>query len=305
MIDQKETKNSKYSVKKFFFPFSPIKSFRSVRLLFLMAILIALRLVLGLLTIRIAPFALSISLAWIPVMVIGWYFGPVVGLIMGFVTDTISFLMAGGGIWFWMYALQEPVVGLLSGLIAGWCRYRKLQEGQHIAIDIVINQVLVLTFAILSYVALLVWLDPSIHFQGHEEEYEQFYQIYKWTVVAGISILVIVFEILTILTLTKKIGSKDHQIMINFVYASSLVVIIMLIFSIALGPITAVEYMKFINGGITPEPFLKYGSLFYLVPRIALEAIKVPVEASILFGVVCLFDIKVLNIVNKINASWN
>ncbi|MCQ2956456.1 MAG: hypothetical protein MJ233_00905 [Mycoplasmoidaceae bacterium] len=91
--------------------------------------------------------------------------------------------------------------------------------------------------------------------------------------------------------------------MINFVYASSLVVITMLIFSIALGPITAVEYMKFINGGITPEPFLKYGSLFYLVPRIAIEAIKVPIEASVLFGIVCLFDVKVINIVNKINAS--
>ncbi len=305
MIDQKEKKDSTYSVKKFFFPFSPIKSFRSVRLLFLMAILIALRLVLGLVTIRIAPFALSISLAWVPVMVIGWYFGPIVGLLMGFITDTISFLMAGGGIWFWMYALQEPIVGLISGLIAGWCRYRKLKEGQNITLDIIINQILVISFAILSYVALLVWLDPSIHFQGHEEEYEQFYQIYKWTVVAGISILIIVFEVLTILTLTMKIGDKEHKIMINFVYSSSLVVIIMLLFSIALGPITAVEYIKFINGGITPEPFLKYGSLFYLVPRIALEAVKVPVEASVLFGVVCLFDIKVLNIVNKINASWN
>lgn len=305
MIDQKEKKDLGYSAKKFFFPFSPIKSFRSVRLLFLMAILIALRLVLGLVTIRIAPFALSISLAWVPVMVIGWYFGPIVGLVMGFITDTISFLMAGGGIWFWMYALQEPVVGLISGLIAGWCRYRKLKEGQNITLDIIINQILVITFAVLSYVALLVWLDPSIHFQGHEEEYEQFYQIYKWTVVAGISILIIVFEVLTILTLTKKIGEKEHKIMINFVYSSSLVVIIMLLFSIALGPITAVEYMKFINGGITPEPFLKYGSLFYLIPRIALEAVKVPVEASVLFGVVCLFDIKVLNIVNKINASWN
>lgn len=75
-------------------------------------------------------------------------------------------------------------------------------------------------------------------------------------------------------------------------------------FSIALGPITAVEYIKFINGGITPEPFLKYGSIFYLVPRIAIEAIKVPLESLALFGVVCLFDKKVEGVINKINNSW-
>lgn len=305
MIDQKETKNSKFSVKKFFFPFSPIKSFRSVRLLFLMAILLALRIVLGLLTIRIAPFSLSISIAWVPLMVLGWYFGPVVGLIFGILTDTISFLMAGGGIWFWMYAIQEPIVGLLSGLIAGWCRYRKNKEKISISLDIVLNQIIVIVFAVISYVALIVWLDPSIEFEGHEEEFEKFYQIYKWVVVGGISLLVVVYEVLTVLTLTKKIGKAEHHTMINFVYTSSLVIITMLIFSVALGPITAVEYMKFINGGITPEPFLKYGSLFYLVPRVCVEAIKVPVEASCLFGVVCLFDKKVINIVNKINNSWN
>lgn len=223
---------------------------------------------------------------------------------MGAITDTISFLMAGGGIWFWLYAIQEPIVGLLSGLIAGWCRYRKEKEHIHISIDIIIDQVFIVGFAVISWVILTVWLDPSIHFQGHEEEYEMFYNIYKWVVLGCITLLVVVYEIMTILTLTKKIGKKEHQTMLNFVYTSSLVVIAMLIFSIALGPITAVEYIKFINGGITPEPFIKYGSIFYLVPRVAIEAIKVPVEASILFGVICLFDKKVMNIVHKINNSW-
>lgn len=304
MIDQKETKNSKFSVKKFFFPFSPIKSFRSVRLLFLMAILLALRLVLGVLTIRVAPFALSISIAWVPVMVLGWYFGPVIGLVFGAITDTISFLMAGGGVWFWMYAIQEPIVGLLSGLVAGWCTYRQHKEKTHLWVDILINQIAVVVFAVLSWVTLVVWLDPSIEFQGHEQEFEQFYNVYKWVVLACITTLFVIYEVLTILTMKKKIGNKEHHTMINWIYTSCLVIITMLLFSVALGPITAVEYVKFINGGITPEPFLRYGSIFYLVPRVAIEAIKVPVEASALFGIVCLFDKKVLNIVNKINNSW-
>jgi len=80
--------------------------------------------------------------------------------------------------------------------------------------------------------------------------------------------------------------------------------VLMLIFSFALGPITAVEYYKFMNGGLTPEAFVKFGSIFYLVPRVAVEAVKVPVEASVVFGIVTLFDVKVINIVNKINNSW-
>lgn len=304
MIYEKETKNSKLTAKKFFFPFSPIKSFRSVRLLFLLAILLALRLVLGVLTIRIAPFNLSISIAWLPVMVIGWYFGPIVGLVMGCITDTISFLMSGGGVWFWMYAIQEPIVGLISGLIAGLYRIRKNNIKSHITADVILNQILVIGFSILTYVVLLVWLDPENHFQGHDEDYDKFYQIYKWVAVGGISVLLLIYEILMILSLTHKIGNGNHKTMINFIYASSLVIITMLIFSIALGPITAVEYFKFINGGITPEPFLKYGSMFYLVPRVAIETIKVPLESVTLFGVICLFDKKVELIINKINNSW-
>lgn len=302
MQSKKEMKNSKLMAKKFFFPFSPIKSFRSVRLLFLLASLLALRLVFGILTIRIAPFGLSISIAWVPLMVIGWYFGPVAGLIIGILTDTISFLI-GGGIWFWMYAIQEPIVGLLSGIIAGVCRIRLQKEKPRLTIDIIVNQILVIGFAVLTCVCLILWLNPSHEFSGQDIEFKKFYEIYKWVVIGGTLLLVVVYEVLMMLTMTKKIGKGDHHVMIDFIYASCLVVICMLLFSIALGPITTVEYLKFVGFNL-PDGYLKFGSLFYLVPRIAVEAIKVPLEASCLFGVVCLFDQKVINIVNKINNSW-
>lgn len=303
MIGQLKERSIKQKVKKFFFPFSPIKSFRSVRLLFLIAILIALRIVLGLITIRIAPFGLSISIAWVPLMVMGWYFGPVAGLFLGILTDTISFLMAGGGIWFWMYAIQEPIVGLISGLIASFCQIRQNRNNGNIIPDIIINQILVLGFAVISYVTLIFWLNVNQP-QEKYEQFKTFYEIYRWVAVGGISLLVVIYEILVILTMTKKIGKNDHHMMINFIYTSCLVILLMLIFSIALGPVTAVEYAKFISGGIVPEQYLKYGSLIYLVPRIAVESIKIPIEASCLFGVVSLFDTKVVNIVNKINNSW-
>ncbi|MCQ2748205.1 MAG: ECF transporter S component [Mycoplasmoidaceae bacterium] len=112
-------------------------------------------------------------------MVIGWYFGPIVGLVFGAITDTISFLLPGGGIWFWMYAIQEPIIGLLSGLVGSVCRIRKSSQTNKITIDIIINQVMVIGFAIISSFALIYWLDPSHPYRDLDPEYEKFYQVYK------------------------------------------------------------------------------------------------------------------------------
>lgn len=300
MIDQIETRKAQRNIKKFFFPFSPIKSFRSVRLLFLLAILLALRLVFAVLTIKVAPFGLSISFAWLPLMVIGWYYGPVVGLFFGMITDSLSFLISGG-VWFWLYAIQEPITGLLSGLMSGWYRYRKTKN--NIIFDIVLNQIIIIGFAIVSYIALIVWLNPSYEFQKYDPEYKKFYLIYKWIAVCGISLLVCVYETLTIWKLTQKDDKHDNHIMIDWIYTSSLVTLLMFLFSIALGPITTVEYWKFIGIAI-PEGYSKMGALYLLIPRICIESIKVPVESLALFGIICLCDSKLESIVNKINNSW-
>jgi len=184
----------RFSARKFFFPFSPIKSFRSIRLLFLIAILIALRIVFCFTVIPLKPIGLSISLSWLPVMVLGWYFGPIAGLILGFITDTLSFLVMGGGIWFWMYAIQEPIVGLISGLVAGYVRFRKSKEIKNIWIDITISEIVTVGFTIASLVILLVWLSPQDI--GHtKESYVKFYNIYKWIAIAMISAFFVLYEV--------------------------------------------------------------------------------------------------------------
>lgn len=291
------------AIKKFFFPFAPIKTFRSLRLLFLMAILIALRVVLSFISIPIAPFSLSLSFGWVATMVLGWYFGPVIGLFCGMITDTLTFLIHGG-VWFWLYAIQEPIVGLIAGLIGGFYRYRKSKENKHILTDLVISQLIVLLFAGATYAIILLWLNPETHFQGHDEQYEAFYNIYKWVALSLVLAFLIVYEILFSLNIRKKISNKQFNQTLTFTYTSSCVVFLILLFSFALGPITAVEYLKFINGTIPPS-YLKYGSIFYLVPRVALESVKVPLEIGALFGIVCLFDKKIVNIINKTNCSWN
>lgn len=292
------------NVKKFFFPFTPIKTFKSLRLLFLMALLIALRVVLSFVSINIVPFNLSLSLGWVATMVLGWYFGPVVGLFCGVITDTLTFLIHGG-VWFWLYAIQEPIVGMIAGLIGSFYRYRKIKENKHITTDLVVSQLVVLLFGVATYVIILVWLRPDSHFQGHDEQYEMFYNVYKWVALSLVLAFIIVYEVLFGLNVKKKISNKKFNQTLTFTYTSSCVVFLILLFSFALGPITAVEYFKFMNGGVAPSSYLKYGSIFYLVPRVAVESVKVPLEISALFGVVSLLDKKIVNIINKTNASWN
>ena len=289
--------------KKFFFPLAPIKTFRSLRLLFLMALLIALRIVLSFTSIKIVPFNLSLSLGWVPTMVLGWYFGPVIGLFCGMLTDTLTFLIHGG-VWFWLYAIQEPIVGLLSGCIASFYRFRQAKDNKHILTDLVISQVVVLLFAVATYCIILIWLNPNGHFAGQDEQYEQFYRIYKWIALSLVLAFLIVYEVMFGLNIKHKISNKQFNQTLTFTYTSSCVVFLILLFSFALGPLTAVEYLKFINGGVTPSSYLKYGSIFYLIPRVAVESIKVPIEITALFGVVCLFDKKVHHIINKTNCSW-
>lgn len=291
------------SVKKFFFPFAPIKTFMSARLLFLLALLIALRIVFSFISIPIAPFSLSISIGWIAVMVLGWYFGPVVGLFGGIITDTLTFFIHGG-VWFWLYAIQEPIVGCVAGLIGSFYRYRKQKENKHIMTDLVISQIVVLLFAVTTYVIIVIWLNPNTHFQGSDAQYSLFYSIYKWVALSLILVFMVIYEVIFGLNVKNKISNKKFNQTLIFTYTSSCVVFLILLFSFALGPLTAVEYFKFINGGLTPESFLKYGSMFYLIPRVALESIKVPIEITAFFGVVCLFDKKIISLINKSNSSW-
>lgn len=291
-------------IKKFFFPFAPIKTFKSLRLMLFMALIIALRVALCFVSIKIIPFSISISLGWVATMILGWYFGPVVGLACGIITDTLSFLVQGG-VWFWLYAIQEPMVGLVSGLIGGIYRIRQSKANKSIYGDLIVSQIIVLLFAVATYVIILLWLNSNTHFQGEDEEYEKFYNIYKWVALSLILVFVVIYETLFILNIKKKINNKKFNYAIAFTYTSTCVVFLIMLFSFALGPLTAVKYLEFINGGVTPQEYLKYGSIFYLVPRVAIESVKVPIEIAVLFGVVCLFDKKVLNIVNKTNCSWN
>ena len=112
------------NIKLFLFPLNPIKVFLNIRLMVILSFLLALRFVLQYLTIYIPVASMSISIAWTPLMLAGWIFGPVFGFFLGFITDTVAYLIKPGSIWYWMYAIQEPLVGMISGIIGFICMLR-------------------------------------------------------------------------------------------------------------------------------------------------------------------------------------
>lgn len=298
MVKNKKTLNTKNNCfLNFFFPFFPIKVFRSLQLIFLIIFLICLRLIFGFIHIPITPFGISLSFAWVPLMVLGWYFGPITGLLLGMLTDTIGFLI-NGSLWYWMYAIQEPIVGFISGLIGSIARLRK-DKMNHVIYDLIINQVVSCAFIVISFLFLIKWLAPYV--ETRNKSYISFYTIYKWIALGCLICFYLTYEVFTFLFIKRK--KKNNQFIITFLYSGINVIIIITLFSFALGPITAISYLKFI-GKQLPKAYLKIGSIFYLIPRIAIETIKTPIEIWLLFTIVCIFNKKINNLINKINNTW-
>lgn len=88
-------------------------------------------------------------------MIMGWFYGPIVGIFLGAVSDTLCYFIASGGIWFWMYAIQEPIVCFLSGIFAGIYNYRVRLDKKSVTFDLIFNQITIFIFGIFSYVILL------------------------------------------------------------------------------------------------------------------------------------------------------
>ena len=65
----------------FLFPLYPIRVFKHVNLIVILSVLIGLRLALGFVSIYMPVVGINISISWIPVIVIGWIYGPVFGFI--------------------------------------------------------------------------------------------------------------------------------------------------------------------------------------------------------------------------------
>lgn len=265
----------------------------------IIAVLIALRLVMQLISVPIPAVTQTISLSWVPLMIMGWYFGPIYGFLLGAVCDTLSYFIFSGGVWFWMYAIQEPLVAVILGIFGGVCRLRRSKVNANMVNDVIAQQLIYAIFAVASYVIVILWLtkDRSIpSYQSHA------YVIYKYLSLSLITTFFIAMEFFGFYNIIHRKENKFKTI--TFIYASSAVVVVMLIFSFALGPISTVAYYKYLHNGKEPSSWLQYGAVYYLIPRLIVQSIKVPIEATLLTSLVFVLDPKIDRMLLNINNRW-
>lgn len=277
---------------KFFLPLYPINPFKTTYYLIVLGVMLAIQLVLRKLIIPIPIFRTQISFIWLPVMLVGWFFGPIYGFIFGWITDTLGFLL-GGGVWFWMYAIQEPLIGLFAGLIAGLSQL--LINKKQIYIHFFIQQLLLILFTVYAFVYLFFW------FYGRSNEFQISW--FSKTLFYVVIVFLILYFILIETIIFWMIWKKSTRI-ITYLYASIIVSSMIFLWSFLLGPEIAIKYFGYINNGRVPDKIQEYGPIFYLIPRIIRETIKTPIQTLILTGLIVGLNPVFVRIKNQIANSY-
>lgn len=299
-----------YSIKLFFFPFYPYSVFKQTRFLVILSVLFSLRFALQYAVIHIPVVSVSFSLAWTPLMIIGWVFGPVIGFFSGIITDTVSYLIKPTSLWFWMYALQEPMVGFISGVIGSLYIFRaksiinnfakNKKNETSIKWDLVINQIIVIGFTIVSTLIVLLWADGVQSFEGKSKFDDIFFKYSRFII---IFINIIFFTVVESITLIFFKNQKKNFLL--FIWIVNLTMIVTTIFSFLLGPISAAEYYKYVNNGRESPNVVKYGLIFYLIPRVIKESVKLPLQDIALLLLIPITTMYTNNVKKNLRFAWN
>ncbi len=262
--------------------------------------MLAIRLILSLFSIRIPILGINFSFVWIPVYIVGFYFGPFFGLFFGILSDTFAWLLSGS-VWFWMYAIQEPCIGLLSGII-GSCFF--LFNKKSIKQLIVIQQLIVFFFVIFTIVIVFSYYNKIDANQNINATNNFNKKLYVILLSIFLSCFLLFNEVQTIIMYLKY---KKHKVLYNYtlyLYISILIIISIIIFSFILGPITQIKFYEFLNNN-PPSNYLKYGTMFYLLPRVIKESFKTPIYILLVFLIVFAIKHQFHYNINSAKNKWN
>ncbi len=277
---------------KFLFPLYPYHVFKTTKFLITIAALLALRILFTFFNVPIVATNQVISFDWIPVMIMGWIFGPIHGLFFGMFTDTLCYFIRPSGQWFWMYAIQECIVGFISGLTHSIYEIR-VAGRKKIIFDFLITQIILFSFVIVCLTGILLWTNNNVI---------DYYNSYKYVCVALTIVYFIAINCFMLIYL-KNIKENKNRFLL-FLYALTLISVIAIFFSLLLGPIASVEYLRYINNGADPEAYAKYGLLFYFIPRVIVQTIKVPFETIIFCSTLLVINPILKNYINELENSW-
>jgi hypothetical protein len=127
------------------------------------------------------------------------------------------------------------------------------------------------------------------------------YLAYRWIALGFITCFFILIEVFTFYNIFIERQNKKRNI--TFIYTLVLVASCTLFLSFMLGPISTISYLEFLNGQ-PPPSWIKYGAVYYLIPRVIVQSIKTPLEALILTSLVLALDPTVNRILANVNNRW-
>ncbi len=131
---------------------------KKVQSLALIAMLLALRVVLGMFANATLPFfgnQVKFGASFLPIAVTGAMFGPVPGLLVGALGDVLSFMIAPMG----AYIPGFTISGALTGLIYGFFLYKNQITVPRVAVAWGVNMITVETF--LAAFWFFIFMNPS------------------------------------------------------------------------------------------------------------------------------------------------
>ena len=271
---------------KFLFPYYPLHLYKSFTLMAFLAFLFALHIILVYVGFNLPLVNLQVGFDWIPTYLAGWFYGPIWGAIFGFVANNISWLQTGATYWYWMYAIQEPIIAIFASLVSYYCSFSL--KSKQIKLDVIFQQLIFFIFVICTLTLISLCWTNHIKFNGVSVNNNQSINNLLVATMVIFSFFVVASETYILVKL-KKHQQKGIYHLKMWLGAITVISSMIFLFAIVLGPITDVNYLyafHFINNpSISKTLFLSD-----VIGQILLQCIRLPIAIIIFYLIIVITD---------------
>ena len=271
---------------KFLFPYYPLHLYKSFTLMAFLAFLFALHIILVYVGFNLPVVNLQVGFDWIPTYLAGWFYGPIWGAIFGFVANNISWLQTGATYWYWMYAIQEPIIAIFASLVSYYCSFSL--KSKQIKWDVIFQQLIFFIFVICTLTLISLCWTNHIQFNGVSVNNNQSINNLLVATMVIFSFFVVASETYILFKL-KKHQQKGIYHLKMWLGAITVISSMIFLFAIVLGPITDVNYLyafHFINNpSISKTLFLSD-----VIGQILLQCIRLPIAIIIFYLIIVITD---------------
>ncbi|MDC4183798.1 ECF transporter S component [Mycoplasma bradburyae] len=283
---------NKLAIIRFFLPFWPLKLRYNIYLISFLSMFIALKVVLGFFVIKIGP-TISLGISWVGLALIGWIFGPVTAIPIGFLTDTLSFILGKGGVWYWLYAIQEPMIVFTASLFGSIYRIRKQYSSN--SLDFLFQQVLIIGFCVSGFIFLSLYNNTDT-----EKILIRNNSFGSTLSFVFIGLFFIFSEIISWLLYLK--NKKTKESIKLFLYVSTMMITLSVLYSLVLGTISINEFLiNVVHQKPKSKDFILSA---YLIPRVIKETLRLPILIICVISLIKLSEPHLENFFNLSRLRW-